>query len=86
MKPNAGMEDEANTHAKKALIPDDILEELSRVAGNISKPKVQAYARRADVHEAVIAGQVRLMTKRWTHFSNMLGHGKVANALGFTRP
>lgn len=79
------MEDEANTHAKKALIPDDILEELSRVAGNISKPKVQAYAKRADVHEAVIAGQVRLMTKRWTHFSNMLGQGKVADALGCTR-
>lgn len=79
------MEHEANTLARSALVPDDIREELSRVAGNISKSKVQYFARKADVHEAVIAGQVRLMTGRYTHFSVLLGQGEVAKNLGCVR-
>lgn len=79
------MEDEANTLAQSALVPDDILEELSRLAGNISKAKVQHFARKADVHEAVIAGQVRILTGRYTHFSGLVGHGRVAEGLGCTR-
>jgi len=79
------MEDEANTLAQSALVPDDIREELSRVAGNISKAKVQSYARKADVHEAVIAGQVRMITSQYTHFSGMLGQGEVAKGLGCVR-
>jgi HTH-type transcriptional regulator/antitoxin HigA len=80
------MESEANALARSALVPDDILDELNRVAGNISKAKIQAYARRADVHEAVVAGQVRLMTGRYTHFSGLVGQGDVAPALGCVRP
>ena len=79
------MEHEANTLAQSALLPDDIREELSRVAEIISKAKVQSFARKADVHEAVIAGQVRLMTGRYTHFSGLVGHGKVAKSLGCVR-
>jgi HTH-type transcriptional regulator/antitoxin HigA len=79
------MEDEANVLARSALVPDDILEGLSRVAGIISKAKVQSYAKKADVHEAVIAGQVRLMTGRYTHFSGLVGHGEVAKGLGYAR-
>jgi HTH-type transcriptional regulator/antitoxin HigA len=80
------MEDEANSLARSALVPDDIREELGRAAGNISKAKIQNYARRADVHEAVIAGQVRLMTGRYTHFGGLVGQGEVAKGLGCTRP
>ncbi|WP_271437109.1 helix-turn-helix domain-containing protein [Lentibacter algarum] len=80
------MENEANTLARSALIPDDIREELSRVAGSISKAKVQTYARRADVHAAVIAGQVRHMTGRYTHFGGLVGQGEVAQGLGCVRP
>jgi HTH-type transcriptional regulator/antitoxin HigA len=75
------MEEEANTLARSALVPDEILQELSLSAGNISKAKLQAYARRADVHEAVIAGQVRLITGHYTHFANLVGHGKVIEGL-----
>jgi HTH-type transcriptional regulator/antitoxin HigA len=81
-----GMESEANDLARRALVPDDILEELGRAAGNISKAKVQSYAKKADVHEAVIAGQVRMMTRRYTHFSGLVGHGEVAKGLGCARP
>jgi HTH-type transcriptional regulator/antitoxin HigA len=77
-----GMEDEANTLALSALVPDDIRDEISRVVENISKAKVQFYARKADVHEAVIAGQVRIMTGRYTHFTGMVGQGEVAKSLG----
>lgn len=80
-----GMEEEANTLARSALVPDDILEALGRAAGNISKSGIQAFAKRADVHEAVIAGQVRLITGRYTHFAGMVGHGEVADALGCNR-
>lgn len=80
-----GMEDEANKLAQSALVPDDILEELSRVAGSISKAKVLSFARKADVHEAVIAGQVRMMADRYAHFSGLVGHGKVAIGLGCVR-
>lgn len=80
-----GMEEEANTLARSALVPDDIHEELCRVAGGISKTKVQAYARKADVHEAVIAGQVRLLTGKYTHFTGMVGQGTVAAGLGCVR-
>lgn len=80
------MELEANLMAKSALVPDDIREELGRVASGISKAKVQAYARRADVHEAIIAGQVRLITGKYTHFGGLLGQGKVAQGLGCVRP
>lgn len=80
-----GIEGEANALARSALVPDDIREELSRVAGNISKAKVQSYAKKADVHEAVIAGQVRMMTGRYTHFSGLVGHGEVAKGLGCAR-
>lgn len=80
------MEDEANTLARGALVPGDILEELGRAAGNISKVGIQAFARRADVHEAVIAGQVRLITGKYTHFAGMVGQGDVAGALGYDRP
>lgn len=79
------MEDEANKLARSALIPDDIHDELSRVAENISKAKVQAYARKADVHEAIIAGQVRMMTGKYTHFSGLVGQGEVAKGLGCVR-
>lgn len=79
------MEDEANTLARSALVPDDIHDELSRVAWNISKAKVQAYARKADVHEAIIAGQVRAMTGRYAHFTGMIGQGEVAKGLGCVR-
>lgn len=79
------MEDEANTLARSALVPDDIRDELSRVVGNISKAKVQFYARKADVHESVIAGQVRAMTGRYTHFAGMVGQGEVAKGLGCVR-
>ncbi|MEP3231879.1 MAG: helix-turn-helix domain-containing protein [Hyphomicrobiales bacterium] len=75
------MEKEADTLARKALVPDDIFEELRRVAGNISKAKVLSYAKRADVHEAIIAGQVRLLTQRYTHFTGLVGHGEVAKRL-----
>ncbi|MEP4705275.1 MAG: helix-turn-helix domain-containing protein [Hyphomicrobiales bacterium] len=79
------MENEANTLARSALVPDDIHGELSRVAGNISKAKIQSYARKADVHEAIIAGQVRAMTGRYTHFTGMVGQNKVAKGLGCIR-
>lgn len=78
-----GMEEEANILARCALVPDDICEELSRVAGNISKAKVQSYARKADVHQAIIAGQVRMMTDHYTHFTGLLGQGEVAEGLGY---
>ncbi|WP_179381136.1 helix-turn-helix domain-containing protein [Jannaschia marina] len=80
------MEQEANTLAQSALVPDDIRDELARIAGNISAAKVRQYAERADVHRAVIAGQVRMMTGRYTHFSSLVGHGEVAKALGCARP
>lgn len=80
------MESEANTLARSALVPDDICEELSRLAGSISKAKIQSFARRADVHEAVVAGQVRMMTGRYTHFSGLVGQGEVAKGLGCVRP
>ena len=77
-----GMENEANSRALSALVPDDIREELGRVAGNISKAEIQAYARRADVHEALIAGQVRIMTGRYTRFAKLVGQGEVEKGLG----
>lgn len=80
------MESEANTLARSALVPDDICEELGRLAGSISKAKIQSFARRADVHEAVVAGQVRMMTGRYTHFSGLVGQGEVAKGLGCVRP
>jgi len=76
------MELEANTLARRALVPDDIHEELCRVAGGISKSKIQAFARKADVHEAVIAGQVRLLSGKYTHFAGLVGQGKVIDGLG----
>lgn len=79
------MEDEANSLARSALVPDDIHDELSRVAGNISKSTLQAYARKADVHEAIIAGQVRVMTGRYTHFARLVGQGEVTKGLGCVR-
>jgi len=80
-----GMEEEANTLARSALVPDDIHEELSRVAGNISGTKIRTYARKADVHESIIAGQVRVLTGKYTHFAGMVGQGAVANGLGCDR-
>lgn len=79
------MEDEANRLARSALVPDDIHDELSRALGNISKAKIQAYARKADVHESIIAGQVRVMTGRYTHFAGLVGQGEVAKGLGCIR-
>ena len=78
---DAAMEEEADEFARKALVPDNIFEELRCMAGNISKVKIQSYATKADVHQAVIAGQIRLLTKRYTHFSNLVGHGEVAKVL-----
>lgn len=80
-----GMELEANELARSALVPDDILEELSRVAGSISKAKIHSFARKADVHEAIIAGQVRMLTDRYTYFSGLVGQGEVARGLGCVR-
>ncbi len=83
---NPDVEDEANELARSALVPDNIFNELGRVASSISTKEVRAYARRADVHEAVIAGQVRLMTGRYTRFSGLVGQGEVAKALRCVRP
>lgn len=80
------MESEANSLASSALVPNDVREELVRTAGNISKSKIQAYARMCDVHEAVVAGQVRQMTGRYTHFGGLVGQGQVAKGLGCIRP
>lgn len=80
------MEAEANRLAQLALVPEDVLEELSRVVGNISRTQIQAYAKKADVHEAIIAGQVRMITGRYTHFTKLLGQGTVSRTLESARP
>jgi HTH-type transcriptional regulator/antitoxin HigA len=79
---DSGMENEANTLALSALVPDDIRDEISRLVENIFKAKMQFYARIDDVHEAVIPGQVRMMNGQHTHFAGMVGQGEVAKGLG----
>jgi hypothetical protein len=70
-----GMENETNTLALSALLPDDIRDEIFRVVKNISKAKMQFYIRKADVHETVIPAKVRMMTGQHTHFAEMVGKG-----------
>jgi HTH-type transcriptional regulator / antitoxin HigA len=74
-------ENEANELARTALIPSDIFDELSRGATNISASKIEVFSRRADVHRAIIAGQVRNITGHFTHFSNLLGRGEISKTL-----
>ncbi len=75
------LEKEANELARTALVPPDIFDELKRNAGSISATEIEIYSRRADVHRAIIAGQVRNMTGRFTHFEKLLGRDEISKVL-----
>lgn len=77
------LELEANELARAALVPSDIFEELRRSAGSISASKIEIYSRQADVHRAIIAGQVRNITGRFTHFEKLIGRGEISKIMPF---
>lgn len=68
-------EHEANELARNALLPADTFALLKLHQNKMSKAQIVDLAKRADVHSAIVAGQFRVLTGRYTHFSSLLGRG-----------
>lgn len=75
------MEDEANACARDALIPSCVFDELTESQGKMSQLKILKLANEAEVSPAIIAGQWRAITGRYTHFTKLVGQGKVTDTL-----
>ncbi|MDF1569614.1 MAG: ImmA/IrrE family metallo-endopeptidase [Spirochaetaceae bacterium] len=68
------IEKEADAFAEEALIPADIHFDPS---DHLSTADVKAFARRHELHPAILAGRIQYTRKDYKVFRNLLGNGEV---------
>lgn len=71
------MEQEADEWAQKALIPNELWSAFERKGAYASMADVLAFARRAEVNPAVVAGRWQRTNKNFRKFAGLLGHNGV---------
>jgi HTH-type transcriptional regulator / antitoxin HigA len=72
------IEHEADYLAQEALIPSDIWATMGLSEGNFpTLMQILAYARKLNVHPAIIAGRIRYEKSNYRKYSNLLGHGTI---------
>jgi HTH-type transcriptional regulator/antitoxin HigA len=75
------IEREADEMARVALIPDELWATFNSGA-YVSMAEVFDFARRAEVHPAIVAGRWQQQNRDFRKFSKLLGHGAIRQALG----
>jgi len=74
------IEQEADEMARVALIPDELWATFNHGA-YVSLAEVFAFARRVEIHPAIVAGRWQQQNRDFRKFSKLLGHGEVRQAL-----
>src|SRR3546814_3502706 len=75
------VEEEADDFARNALIPDELWQS-SFVRYATSADKVRAFAKRAGVHESIVAGRIHRERDDYSIFSGLVGRNKLRGTLG----
>jgi len=75
------IEQEADEMARVALIPDELWASFNS-GTYVSMAEVFDFARRVEVHPAIVAGRWQQQNRDFRKFSKLLGHGEARQALG----
>src|SRR3546814_5168116 len=67
--------------ARNALIPDELWQS-SFVRYATSADKVRAFAKRAGVHESIVAGRIHRERDDYSIFSGLVGRNKLRGTMG----
>lgn len=74
LRSDDGIEEEADSFAQRALIPDDI---WKSVHADFGTSEVTRIAEQAQIHPAIVAGRWQREFRDYRRFSKLVGHGEV---------